>query len=96
MSFRPLYDRVLVKQLEGEHETLSGIAIPDTAVEKPSQGEVIAIGKGGVLKDGSLRQLDVKIGDKVLFGKHAGQIVKLKNEEMLVMREKDILAVIEA
>lgn len=96
MSFRPLYDRVLVKRLEGEHETLSGIVIPDTAVEKPSQGEVIAVGKGGILKDGSRHQLDVKIGDKVLFGKHAGQIVKIDSREMLVIREKEILAVIEA
>ena len=96
MSFCPLHDRVLVKLLDSEHETLSGIVIPDTAAEKPNQGEVIATGKGVVLKDGKLRQLDVKVGDKVLFGSHAGQVVKIKGEEMLVMREKDILAVIEA
>lgn len=96
MPFRPLYDYVLVKQLKSEHETLSGILIPDTAAEKPNQGEVIAIGRGEVLKDGDRHQLEVKAGDKVLFGKHAGQIVKVDGKEMLVMREKDILAVIEA
>mgnify|MGYP000863116853 FL=1 len=96
MSLRPLYDYVLVKQLESEHETLSGILIPDTAAEKPNQGEVIATGKGKILEDGNRHQLEIKAGDKVLFGKHAGQIVKVDGKEMFVMREKDILAVIEA
>ena len=95
MPFYLLHDRVLVKLLESEHETLSGIVIPDTAAEKPNQGEVIATGKGVFLKDGTLRQLDVKIGDKVLLGSHAGQVVKIKGDEMLILREKDILAVIE-
>lgn len=96
MPFRPLYDYVLVKQLKSEHETLSGILIPDTAAEKTNQGEVISTGIGRILEDGNRHQLDVKVGDSVLFGKHAGQIVKINGEEMLVMREKDILAVIEA
>lgn len=96
MPLHPLYDYVLVKQLESEHKTLSGIMIPDIAAEKPNQAEVMATGKGKVLEDGNQHQLEVKAGDKVLFGKHAGQIVKVDGKEMLVMREKDILAVIEA
>lgn len=96
MRIRPLHDRVLVKRLESEHNTASGIVIPDSAAEKPAQGEVIAVGAGEILQDGKLRPLEVKAGDKVLFGKHAGQTVKIGGEELLVMREADILAVMQA
>lgn len=96
MRIRPLHDRVLVKRLENEHNTASGIVIPDSAAEKPAQGEVIAVGAGEILQDGKLRPLEVKAGDKVLFGKHAGQTVKIGGEELLVMREADILAVVQA
>jgi chaperonin GroES len=90
----PLHDRVLVKRLESLHKTASGIVIPDAALEKPDQGEVIAVGAGEILKDGKVRPLDVKVGDKVLFGKYAGQSVKVGGEELLVMREDDIIAVL--
>lgn len=96
MRIRPLHDRVLVKRLESEHNTASGIVIPDSAAEKPDQGEVIAVGAGKILQDGKLRPLEVKAGDKVLFGKHAGQTVKIGGEELLVVREADILAVVQA
>ena len=96
MRIRPLHDRVLVKRLESEHNTASGIVIPDSAAEKPAQGEVIAVGAGEILQDGKLRPLEVKAGDKVLFGKHAGQSVKIGGEELLVVREADILAVVQA
>jgi chaperonin GroES len=96
MKIRPLHDRVIVKRLEEERKTASGIVIPDTAAEKPDQGEIIAIGNGKVLEDGSVRKLDVKVGDKVLFGKYAGQTVKVMGEELLVMREEDIMGVVEA
>lgn len=95
MSIRPLHDRVLVKRLEGGHKTAAGIVIPDTAAEKPEQGKVIAVGTGRVLEDGKVQSLDVKVGDRVLFGKYAGQSVKVHDEELLVMREEDILAVVE-
>lgn len=95
MQLRPLYDRVIVKRVEQQRKTASGIVIPDTATEKPEQGEVIAVGQGKQLQDGSLRQLDVKIGEQVLFGKYAGQTVKLDGVEYLVLREEDILAVID-
>lgn len=95
MNIRPLHDRVIVKRLEEERKTASGIVIPDTAAEKPDQGEVIAVGKGKVGDDGKIRALEVKVGDKVLFGKYAGQAVKIKGEEYLVMREEDIMGVIE-
>jgi len=96
MKIRPLHDRVIVKRLEEERKTASGIVIPDTAAEKPDQGEIIAVGNGKVLEDGSVRKLEVKVGDKVLFGKYAGQSVKVSGEELLVMREEDIMGVIEA
>ena len=96
MKIRPLHDRVIVKRLEEERKTASGIVIPDTAAEKPDQGEIMAIGNGKVLEDGSVRKLEVKVGDKVLFGKYAGQAVKVSGEELLVMREEDIMGVIEA
>ncbi|AKH37463.1 MULTISPECIES: co-chaperone GroES [Nitrosomonas] len=95
MNIRPLHDRVIVKRLEEERKTASGIVIPDTAAEKPDQGEVIAVGKGKVGDDGKIRALEVKVGDKVLFGKYAGQSVKIKGDEYLVMREEDIMGVIE-
>ena len=95
MQIRPLHDRVVIKRIEQERTTASGIVIPDTAAEKPEQGEVIAVGNGKVLEDGSIRALDVKVGDRVLFGKYAGQTVKLHGEELLVMREDDIMGIIE-
>jgi chaperonin GroES len=95
MKIRPLHDRVIVKRLEDERKTASGIVIPDTAAEKPDQGEVIAVGNGKVLDSGEVRKLDVKVGDRVLFGKYAGQTVKVQGEELLVMREEDIMGVIE-
>ena len=95
MNIRPLHDRVIVKRLEEERKTASGIVIPDTAAEKPDQGEVIAVGKGKVGDDGKIRALEVKVGDKVLFGKYAGLSVKIKGDEYLVMREEDIMGVIE-
>ena len=95
MQLRPLHDRVIVKRQEEKHTTAGGIVIPDTATEKPNQGEVIAVGNGKLLPDGKALSLGVKIGDKVLFGKYAGQTVKLADEELLVLREEDIMAVIE-
>jgi len=96
MKIRPLHDRVIVKRLEEERKTASGIVIPDSATEKPDTGEVIAIGTGKILEDGKVRPLDVKKGDKVLFGKYSGQTVKIEGEEMLVMREEDIMGVLDA
>ena len=95
MNIRPLHDRVIVRRLEEERKTPGGIVIPDTAKEKPIQGEVIAVGKGKILEDGKVRPLDVKAGDKILFGKYSGTEVKVGNEELLVMREEDIMGVIE-
>jgi chaperonin GroES len=95
MNIRPLHDRVIVKRLEEERKTASGIVIPDTAAEKPDQGEIIAVGKGKANDKGEIRPLEVKVGDRVLFGKYAGQAVKIKGEELLVMREEDIMGVIE-
>ena len=95
MKIRPLHDRIIVKRLEEERKTASGIVIPDTAAEKPDQGEVVAVGKGKVLDDGKIRTLEVKVGDKILFGKYSGQTVKVEGEELLVMREEDVMGVIE-
>ena len=95
MHIRPLYDRVVIKRMEHQRTTASGIVIPDTAAEKPEQGEVIAVGSGKVLQDGSVRNLEVKVGDHVLFGKYAGQTVKIDGEELLVVREEDIMGIIE-
>jgi chaperonin GroES len=95
MKIRPLHDRIIVKRLEEERKTASGIVIPDTAAEKPDQGEVVAVGKGKVLDDGKLRPVQVKVGDKILFGKYSGQTVKVEGEELLVMREEDVMGVIE-
>ena len=94
-KIRPLHDRVVVKRLDAENKSAGGIVIPDTAGEKPDQGEVVAIGNGKVLEDGKVRPLDVKVGDRVLFGKYSGQTVKVKGDELLVMREEDIMGVIE-
>jgi chaperonin GroES len=96
MKIRPLHDRVIVKRLEEERKTASGIVIPDTAAEKPDQGEIVAVGTGKLLEDGKIRPLEVKQGDRVLFGKYSGQTVKVHGEELLVMREEDIMGVIEA
>lgn len=95
MNIRPLHDRVIVRRLEEERKSAGGIVIPDTATEKPVQGEVIAVGKGKVLDNGQSRPLDVKKGDKVLFGKFAGSEVKLDGKELLVLREEDIMGVLE-
>ena len=96
MKIRPLHDRVIVKRLEEERKTASGIVIPDAAAEKPDQGEIIAVGKGKILESGDVRPMDIKVGDRVLFGKYAGQTVKVDGEELLVMREEDIMGVVEA
>ena len=96
MKIRPLHDRVIIKRVEEERKTASGIVIPDAAAEKPDQGEVLAIGTGKVLEDGSVRKLEVKVGDRVLFGKYSGQTVKIDGNEVLVMREEDIMGVLEA
>ena len=95
MKIRPLHDRVIIRRTEEERTTASGIVIPDSATEKPEQGEVIAVGTGKVLDSGEVRALDVKVGDRVLFGKYSGSTVKVDGEELLVMREDDITAVIE-
>lgn len=96
MKIRPLHDRVIIKRLESETKSAGGIVIPDTAAEKPSKGEVKAVGKGKILESGEIRPLDVKVGDKVLFGKYSGTEVKMDGDELLVMREEDIMAVIES
>ena len=95
MNIRPLHDRVIVERLEEEATTASGIIIPDSAKEKPQQGNVIAVGKGKVTEDGKVLPLDVKIGDKVLFGKYSGTEVKIEGNEYLMMREDDVLGVVE-
>lgn len=95
MNIRPLHDRVVIRRMEEERTSAGGIVIPDSATEKPAQGEVVAVGNGKILDNGDLRPLDVKVGDKVLFGKYGGTEVKVDGEELLVMREDDITAVIE-
>lgn len=96
MKIRPLHDRVIVKRLEEERKTASGIVIPDNAAEKPDQGQVLAVGPGKRDENGKHVAMDVKVGDRVLFGKYAGQTVKVDGEELLVMREEDIMGVVEA
>jgi chaperonin GroES len=96
MKVKPLQDRILVKRLTGEEKTKGGIIIPDTAKEKPQEGEVVAIGGGKVLENGTKMPLDVKVGEKILFTKYAGNEIKLEGEEYTIMREDDILAVIES
>ena len=94
-KIRPLHDRVVIKRLDEERKTASGIVIPDTAAEKPDQGEVISVGKGKTTDEGKIVALDVKPGDKVLFGKYSGQTVTVKGEELLVMKEDDIMGIVE-
>ena len=94
MSFRPLHDRVLVRRVEAEEKTAGGIIIPDSAKEKPSEGEVVAVGNGSKSEDGTVTPLDVKVGDRVLFGKWSGNEVKIDGEELLIMKEADIMGVI--
>lgn len=95
MKLRPLHDRVIIKRLDNENKTASGIVIPENAAEKPDQGEILAVGNGKIGDDGKVRALAVKVGDKVLFGKYSGQTVKVEGDELLVMREEDIMAVVE-
>ena len=94
MKIRPLHDRVIVKRIDEERKSAGGIVIPDTAAEKPDQGEIVAVGKGKKDDNGKLIPVDVKIGDRVLFGKYSGQTVKVDGDELLVMREEDIMAVV--
>lgn len=94
-KIRPLHDRILVRRVEEERTSAGGIVIPDSAAEKPDQGDVLAVGNGKIKDDGGVRKLDVKIGDRVLFGKYAGSAVKIDSEELLVMREDDVMAVID-
>ena len=94
MNLRPLHDRVIVKRLDNERKTASGIVIPDNAAEKPDQGEVVAVGPGKKDDNGKLIAMDLKVGDRILFGKYSGQAVKVEGEELLVMREEDIMGVI--
>ncbi len=95
MNIRPLHDRITVKRVQEEEKTKGGIIIPDTAKEKPIEGEVIAVGNGKIMEDGSVRKLEIKAGDRVLFGKYSGTEVKLEGEERLILREDDVLCVVE-
>ena len=95
MKIRPLHDRVIIKRIEEEETTKGGIIIPDTAKEKPSEGKVVAVGNGKTLDNGDVKALEVKKGDKVLFGKYAGTEIKIEGEEHLIMREDDIIAIVE-
>ncbi|MGD9388757.1 MAG: co-chaperone GroES [Gammaproteobacteria bacterium] len=95
MKIRPLHDRVVIKRLEEERTSPGGIVIPDTAAEKPIRGEVVAVGNGKILENGETRPLDLKVGDRVLFGKYSGTEVKVDGDEVLVMREDDVMAVLE-
>jgi len=95
MKIRPLYDRVVIRRMEEERKSPGGIVIPDSATEKPVQGEVIAVGRGKLLESGEIRPLDVKLGDRVLFGKFSGTEVKVDGEKLVVMREDDIMGIIE-
>ncbi|MBX9462703.1 MAG: co-chaperone GroES [Aquamicrobium sp.] len=96
MTFRPLHDRILVRRIEAEEKTAGGIIIPDTAKEKPQEGEVIAVGSGARDEAGKLVDLDVKVGDRILFGKWSGTEIKLNGEDLLIMKESDVMGVIEA
>ncbi len=95
MNIRPLHDRVIVRRMEEETTTAGGIVLPGSATEKPMQGEVLAVGKGKILENGDVRPMDLQVGDKVLFGKYSGTEVKIDGEEILVMREEDIMGVVE-
>jgi chaperonin GroES len=94
MKIRPLRDRVLIRRMDETKASRGGIVIPDTAAEKPAEGEVVAVGEGRLLDDGTVQPIDIRIGDRVLFGKHSGTQVQIESEELLVMREEDVLAVI--
>ena len=95
MNIRPLHDRVVIKRMEEERKSPGGIVLPDSATEKPVQGEVLAVGPGKILDNGEVRHLQVKVGDRVLFGKYSGSEVKIEGQEVLVMREEDIMAVLD-
>lgn len=95
LKIRPLHDRVIIKRLDEARTSPGGIVIPDTATEKPIKGKVIAVGKGKILENGNVRPLDIKVGDNILFGKYSGTEVKVDGDELLVMREEDVMAVIE-
>jgi len=95
MAFRPLHDRILIRRIEADEKTAGGIIIPDTAKEKPQEGEVIAVGPGARDESGKLAQLDVKVGDRILFGKWSGTEIKLNGEDLLIMKESDVMGVIE-
>lgn len=95
MNIRPLHDRIVVRRVEEEQKTAGGILLPGSAQEKPSQGEVLAVGNGQIRENGDVRTLDVQVGDKVLFGQYAGQTVKVDGEELLIMKESDVLGVLE-
>jgi chaperonin GroES len=96
MKIRPLHDRVIVKRLEGDRTSPGGIVIPDTAAEKPIQGKIVAVGKGKILEDGQVRTCDVKVGDRILFGKYSGTEVKVEGVDLVIMREEDVMAVFES
>jgi chaperonin GroES len=95
LKIRPLHDRVIIQRLEAETKSAGGIVIPDSAAEKPIRGKVVAVGKGKILENGTVRPLDVKVGDHILFGKYSGTEVKIEDEEYLILREDDILGVVE-
>lgn len=95
MAIRPLHDRVVIKRLEAEEKTASGIVLPGSAAEKPDMGEVLAVGNGKILENGERRALELKVGDKVIFGKYSGQTVKIDSDEVLVMREEDVMGIVE-
>src|SRR6201993_810731 len=96
MNIRPLYDRIVVKRIEEQETKVGGLFIPDSAKEKPQEGEVVAVGKGKRLEDGKVIPLDVQVGDRILFGKYSGSDIKLDNEEFLIMREDEVLGILEA
>src|SRR3954466_8873250 len=96
MNIRPLYDRIVVKRVEEQEQKVGGLFIPDTAKEKPQEGEVVAVGKGKRLEDGKVVPLDVKVGDRILFGKYSGNDIKLDAEEYLIMREDEVLGILDA
>jgi chaperonin GroES len=96
MKIRPLYDRIVVKRIEEQEQKVGGLFIPDSAKEKPQEGEVVAVGKGKRLEDGKIIPLDVQVGDRILFGKYSGSDIKLEQEELLIMREDDVLGILDA
>jgi chaperonin GroES len=96
MKIRPLYDRIVVKRIETQEQKVGGLFIPDSAKEKPQEGEVVAVGKGKRLEDGKVIPLDVQVGDRILFGKYSGSDIKLENEELLIMREDEVLGILDA